>query len=127
MATAMERTDAVKTASGLTMIAAIWLIIAPFALGYTFLAEAAWNDILVGIAVLALAAWRLGAPVAAGASWAAVVLGLWLIIAPFALGYQGLREAYWNDILVGLIVAGLATWAALATPAHHRPAGGPPI
>lgn len=127
MATAINRTDTVKTASGLVMIAAIWLIIAPFALRYTFLAEAAWNDILVGIAVVVLAAWKLGAPAVAAASWVNVALGLWLIIAPFVLGYQAVEAAYWNDVLVGLAIAGLATWSALASPERRRPAGGPPV
>jgi len=40
-------------------------------------------------------------------------LGIWLIIAPFVLSYSGVAAAMWNDIIVGIIVAVLAAWAAL--------------
>lgn len=39
-------------------------------------------------------------------SWAAVVLGLWLIAAPFVLGYaQVSTTALYNDVIVGIAVA----------------------
>ena len=34
-----------------------WLVIAPFALGYTALVAAFWNDIIAGIVVVVLAGW----------------------------------------------------------------------
>ncbi len=41
------------------------------------------------------------------ASWVNVVLGAWLIIAPFVLGYIS-GQAYWNSILVGIAVGVIA-------------------
>ena len=35
-------------------------------------------------------------------SWIFVLAGIWLIIAPFVLAYEG--AARWNDIVLGLIV-----------------------
>ena len=46
-------------------------------------------------------------------SWAASALGLWLIIAPFALGYTAISNG-WNDMSVGLLIAVMAGWAACA-------------
>ena len=46
-------------------------------------------------------------------SWAALALGLWLIVAPFALGYTAISSG-WNDVTVGFLLAGMAGWAALA-------------
>lgn len=78
----------VMTASGLNLIAGLWLIIAPFLLNYGDLREALGNDIIIGIIVAALAAIRIsGAYQAAWLSWTNFVLGAWLIIAPFVLGY----------------------------------------
>lgn len=44
-------------------------------------------------------------------SWAASALGLWLIIAPFALDYTTISSG-WNDVSVGLLIAVMAGWAA---------------
>jgi len=49
------------------------------------------------------------------------VLGVWLIIAPFLLGYSALAAALWNDIIVGIVVVVLAGWAALAMGRYHQP------
>lgn len=39
--------------------------------------------------------------------------GLWLIAAPFALGYADVSAAGGNDIIVGLLIANLATISAV--------------
>jgi len=47
-----------------------------------------------------------------------VVLGIWVIISPFVLGFSGNQTARWNDVAVGIAVAILAlsggsVWNAL--------------
>jgi hypothetical protein len=37
--------------------------------------------------------------------WIGIILGIWLIIAPFALRYQNITNAMWNDIILGVLVA----------------------
>ena len=39
--------------------------------------------------------------------WAAVVLGLWLIVAPWVLGYSDVGAATWGGVLAGLGVIAL--------------------
>ena len=39
--------------------------------------------------------------------WFNVVLGIWLILSPFILGFAT-REATWNNIIVGFLVLMLA-------------------
>ena len=46
--------------------------------------------------------------------WINAVVGVWLILAPFILGYTAIVAALWNDIIVGVVVIVLATWAATA-------------
>ncbi len=42
-------------------------------------------------------------------NWLNVLLGLWLIVAPFLIGYSKTSAgALWNDIIVGLAVGILA-------------------
>lgn len=47
-----------------------------------------------------------------------IALGLWLMLAPFALAYSGTGAAVANDLIVGLVVLGLA-WARVARPARY--------
>ena len=46
-------------------------------------------------------------------SWTNFALGVWLVIAPFALLYQGIQAALWDDLAVGLLIAAYSLWRAL--------------
>jgi hypothetical protein len=92
-----------------TLIAGIWLIVAPFILGYVDSA-AITNDVIVGILLGGLSLVRLFSNFRPSwLSWANIVLGFWLIIAPFVLGYT-LAASQWNDIIVGIVVVALGAW-----------------
>lgn len=43
-----------------------------------------------------------------GASGLNIILGIWLIISPWVLGYSGLPWPLWNNIVCGVIIALLA-------------------
>ena len=96
-------------------LAGAWLVLAPFALDYEDLGpgfDGQPNDIVVGIAIAAVALVRMLAPYR-GVTIGAVnlALGCWLIAAPFVLGYNAGADATaatWNDIVVGVIVVTLA-------------------
>lgn len=100
-----------------------WLFAAPFVVDYGPLSEpAAWNSYLAGIAVVIASAWALRAP-EDWEEWVNIVLGAWLVIAPFVLGfYPGLAAAAWNEVIVGLLIGGDAMRAISA-----RPSGGAPL
>jgi len=109
-----------KTAIWLNWLVAIiglWELVSPFALGYSALTVAMWNAVIVGAVLIVLA---VGAALYKEASadrtldWINVVLGVWLAISPFALGYTAMVMAMWNNIIVGLVVLALAGWAAFA-------------
>ena len=105
-----------RTASGLDIIAGIWLIISSWVLSYASHTTPFWNDVIIGavIAVIALirffGAWR-----ASWLSWINVVLGIWLIISPWVLGYTGIHAAAWNNVILGIIVIVLSWWSAMST------------
>ncbi len=96
-----------KWASWVNLILGAWLIAAPFML-YSGVGSALGNDIVVGVLVVIFALVAIASR-AAWASWINVALGVWEIIAPFALGYSGTTAAVTNDIIVGVafIVFGL--------------------
>lgn len=105
----------IQAASGLNILAGLWLIIAPFLLDYGDLREALGNDVILGIIIASIATIRaFGAYGADWLSWTNFVFGGWLIVAPFILGYARVAPV-WNDIIVGVIVLALAAWSALAS------------
>ena len=100
------------------LLAGMWLIISPFLLGYS--QGATTNSVLVGIAISALAIIRLTLTRDAWTGWLAAVMGLWLVIAPFILGFMQ-PAVLWNEIIVGIIIAGLSLWRGIATTPLHTP------
>jgi len=109
--------ESARIASSLNVIAGIWLIISPFILSFNGLQPALWNTLIVGIIVVILAGIRAGNPTLyVGLSWLNLLLGIWLIVAPFLLMYSGFQVPLWNDIILGIIVGVLALWSALEAP-----------
>lgn len=119
MATIMQQRTYMRTAGSLDILVGIWLIVSPFLLGYSGNSTALWNDIITGAAVIIFSATQ-----TAGASrrvtwpsWVNLLIGIWLVLAPFALGYSAATVAMWNEIISGIIIIALAAFAAFnATP-----------
>lgn len=106
--------DTIAGASGLNVLAGIWLIIAPWVLGYVA-GDPKWNDVVFGAIVGLLALLRLsGVYATAWASGANLLIGIWLFIAAFWLDKSGTASA--NDIILGIIVFVLAAISLSATP-----------
>lgn len=120
------RPDVARPAGGpadgapiLNVIAGIWLVISPFVLGYTA-ADATWNPIVFGAAVIVIALARIAGGVrTAGLSVLNMAIGAWIFISAFWLASSS--QATWNDIVMGIVVFVLAGWSA-ATPAATRTA-----
>lgn len=117
--------SAVRWTSGTNIVAGVWLVAAPFILDYSNIAGAVWNDILVGVIVAILAWIRVGSPLLnEGVGWTNLVLGAWLILAPFVIGYSANTAALWNDVIIGFVVAVLAAMSAVSSQ-HFEPGTGP--
>ena len=37
-------------------------------------------------------------------AWITLILGIWLVVAPFILGYSDNTTVLWNEIIVGALV-----------------------
>ncbi len=46
-------------------------------------------------------------------SWINFILGLWLIVAPFALHFRDNTTAMWDSVILGIVIAVLAIIRAL--------------
>lgn len=124
--------DIVEWFGGLNALLGAWLIALPFVFevggGFEF-----WNYLVVGAGILALSGYNTWESAAdedeSGSSWPAVgslVLGAWLVLTPFVFEV-GSRVVFWNDVVVGLVVATLAAfdaYEARASDSEPTAAGG---
>jgi hypothetical protein len=93
----------------LNILLGIWLIISPFAIvSFNPFQNATVNNVIVGILVAIVAAIRFAGPTKGGWSWCNVILGAWLIISPFVLGFSNAPLPTWHNIIVGIVVGLLA-------------------
>jgi SPW repeat len=110
-----------KSRSGWNLAFGIWLIIAPFILGYAAVTPAFRNDIYVGIIVFILA---LIGTLSTDIRWSRtlnVIAGIWLLFAPFILRYPtaAAMSAIVNDVILGILVIVFAsTSLSLANKFH---------
>ena len=111
----------VRWPSALNVAAGIWLVASPFALNHATTA-ATVHDIVLGVVIFITSIWALstfrGIP-----NWINSLLGIWLIIAPYAIGYRGRGEdfeATQNDIAVGALVLVMSVTATFLKAGSDR-------
>ena len=102
-------------------ILGLWLIISPWVLAYAMETLPTRNACIVGV-IIAVAAAAAFFAFHKWEEWINVVLAAWLIVSPFLFGYQAYSTIFWNQIIVGVLVGGLALWAVIVTPEEHLPA-----
>jgi hypothetical protein len=95
----------------------IWLMAAPAVLGYGD--PVAVSDRVVGPVIAAVGIMAIS-DVLRPLRWISTVVGVWVVLAPWALGAATTDTAV-NGALVGLIVAGLST---VRGEVRHRIGGG---
>ena len=100
-----------------------WLFLSPWVLQYV-----PWppvvNATIVGGLIFVAGVWAASSPPDVTAPcWANAVLGLWLIAAPWVIGYSFLAEALANDTAVGL---GVLVLASIRIATARAVAGGAP-
>ncbi|HLI21163.1 MAG TPA: SPW repeat protein [Stellaceae bacterium] len=107
----------------LIAIAALWLFISPWVLGFSGAvsgpangpgvvagSRAAWDAWIVGAVtlIIALAQARSFAPARFKDRWVEIVLAIWIFIAPWVLGFTTLPAASWDHWIVGVAVFAFA-------------------
>jgi hypothetical protein len=102
------------------LVLAIVLVISPWVLAFPA-GAATYNAVIAGL-VIGLVA--IGALVAFNQweEWANLILGAWVFIAPFVLGFAAATTAMWTHVVIGLVVAVLAAvelWTVMHQPPAH--------
>jgi len=94
---------------GGNLLLACWLFASPWLLGFSQIQTPAWNSFVVAIiiAVFAIAAML---SFARWEEWINVLVGVWLLISPWVLGYSAVQMATWNHVAIGVLVIILSGW-----------------
>jgi len=91
----------------------LWVIVSPWTIAHVIpvdLMDAAmWNHYIIGLAVAIIAvvaayAWS------AWEEWTNVVLGGWLLISPWVLGFSAATGLMWNAVITGVLIVVFAGW-----------------
>lgn len=101
------------------LILAAWLFVSPWALQFApgataggttaGLSAAAWNAWISGVVIAVIAAMALF-QLQQWEEWSNAVVGLWVAVSPWVLGFSGLTTATWNAVIAGILVLCLAGW-----------------
>jgi hypothetical protein len=106
--------ERIKHIVQINIVLGIWLVIAPFVMGYSGSTVELATDIAVGAWLICCSWWILAADSGHVAAAALSLLGgVWLLATPFALHYPRLSRPFDNDIAVGVLavlVSAAATW-----------------
>lgn len=95
------------------LILGLWLIASPWVLGFTAIQFAMWNAVVFGAVIVVMTLAEL-ARFHDWEEWSDMVVGGWLAISPWALGFVaegGSRAATGNFLIVGLLVLVMAGWS----------------
>ena len=92
-----------------TLILGVWLIASPWLLSFSTMHVPSYNAWIVGIvlAVLSIAAL---ARVQPWEEWINMLLGIWLLISPWVLGFSTNSTVTWNAVIVGILAFVAAVW-----------------
>ncbi|AEB12136.1 SPW repeat protein [Marinithermus hydrothermalis] len=101
-----------------SLVLGIWLVLSPWLLGYSTTPSAFWNALIVGAAVTILSILALSGG-QLWEEWTDLVLAVWLILSPWILNFTANTAAFWNAVIVGVLIGVLALWV---TRQHPRPA-----
>ncbi len=88
----------------------LWLAVSPWMLGYSDQEAATANAAIVGLALALGSHFEVSFDDSA-LEWFNMAAGLWLVLAPFMLGFGAQLAASMNSIVVGALAAALAASA----------------
>lgn len=100
------------------LVLGVWLFLSPW-FGIGVGAGAAWNSWIFGAVIAVMSVWALSNP-QRWEEWVNLVVGVWVLIAPFVLLFTAQTGATWNHIIVGIVVAVDAIWAMAKRPEQRR-------
>ena len=93
----------------INLLLGIWIYVSPWVIGRSLDDVVVANYSIVGMAVVALAV----ACLVAFRLWeerATLLLGFWLLISPWVLGFRTSAAHFWNAVIIGALLIVHAIW-----------------
>lgn len=103
---------------GVNLVLGLWLFTSPWILDYAG-TTAAGNAYVMGTGIVVFAAFAAYMPKA----WEEVLntlLGIWLVLAPFLLGFTAMTGIALHTVVVGVLVTAFAVWAMFSDPQFYE-------
>ena len=99
-----------------SLVLGVLLFISPWVFSTSTNGSSSWNAWIVGVIGVILALWALAslstATIAEGIS---LILGVWLFISPWVLGFAALSAAAWTAWIIGILFVVVNGWTLLQT------------
>ncbi len=102
----------------LNLTVGAWMIFSAFVPSFAGPPAGAWASGVSGLAIAAVSAAAI-VSVEFWKEWTNLALGLWLVGAPWALGFADQASPFWNFVLDGLFLVGHAGYQ-IVNPPHRR-------
>lgn len=89
-----------------------WLVLSPWVIGFSGETTAMATAIIIGAGLVAASLGMVFVP-REWEEWTEALLGLALVVSPWAAGYSAIQSATTNAFLTGFVIFGLALWVLL--------------
>ena len=93
------------------VVLGIILFISPWYSATWSNSTSSWNAWILGAAIAIVALWSLATPESPIPEGINIVLGIWVFISPWVLGFTQLRIETWSAWVIGVLVVLFAAWA----------------
>jgi len=90
----------------------VWVALSSWVLGFQDMTVVMANAVAVGVLLIAFALGAIFVP-RAWEEWTEGVLGLWLVVSPWALGFSTYSQATLNAVVAGIVIMALALWTLM--------------
>ena len=107
---AIQLMEGRKVQDWVNLVLAVCLFISPWIIGFAAEAAPARNAWIIGVVLGALAVATLSV-FAEWEEWVNLVLGLWLIVSPWLLGFVANANAMATHVVLGVLVVAASAWA----------------
>ena len=104
----------------INLILGFWLFLTPWVFGFVAETAPSWTAWLSGIAIAAFAIAAIAA-FAEWEEWISLLLGVWVVVSVWVVGFAAHATVTWVNVLTGIaviVVAGARLWFMHRTPPH---------
>ena len=93
------------------LVLGIILFIAPWYTATWNSGNSSWNSWIFGVLMVLVALWALAMPGSIVPAVINLIIGIWVFISPWALGYAGVSSIAWSAWIIGALVIIFSAWA----------------